>query len=54
VALIEAHTTLKRVADAALISRFLGIPVRPWELDAWPLDERLAARALAERWMKYS
>lgn len=37
-----------------MISRALGIPVRPWELDDWPLDERIAARALAERWMKYT
>jgi hypothetical protein len=43
---------LARVGDAAMISRALGIPVRPWELADWPLDERLAARALAERWMK--
>jgi hypothetical protein len=37
-----------------MISRFLGIPVRPWELSDWPLDDRLAARALAERWMKHT
>lgn len=40
------------VSDAALISRGLGIPVRPWELDDWDLDSRLAALELARRWIK--
>lgn len=52
--MLDAHAVLGRVGDAALISRFLGIPVRPWELDDWPLDEKIAARALAKRWMKHS
>ena len=52
-AILDASAALGRVSDAALISRALGIPVRPWDLDDWPLDERLAAKALASRWIKH-
>jgi len=53
-AIEDAHAVLARVGDAAMISRFLGMSVRPWELDDWPLDDRLAARVLATRWMKHT
>ena len=51
-AILDAGAALGRVNDAALISRGLGIPVLPWELDDWPLDDRLAAKTLASRWIK--
>jgi hypothetical protein len=54
--ILEADSILARIADAALISRELGIPVRPpglpETLDDWPLDDRLAATALARHWRK--
>jgi hypothetical protein len=50
--IMEAQAALDRVGEAALISRGLGISVTPWALDDWPLDERLAARALARKWIR--
>jgi hypothetical protein len=45
---------LERIYEAASISRALGIPVKPWELISWPLDDYLAAKALAARWIKHT
>ncbi len=51
-AIRDATIALDAVTEAAMIGRALGIAVTPWSLDDWPLDTRLAARALAARWMK--
>jgi hypothetical protein len=50
--ILEANAALVRVSDCALISRGLGISVTPWSLLDWPLDDLLAAKALAQRWIK--
>lgn len=51
--LLSTQALLVRVSDAAIISRALHIPVKPWELEEWPLDEKLAALALAQRWIQW-
>lgn len=54
--ILETDAILARVVDAALIARELGFAVRPQglpdSLDDWPLDDRLAALALAKHWSK--